>query len=380
MIRILFLIEKLGMGGAEKVLKDLVEHIDQSKFEITVQSVWPYPEGKTFKQGIRYKTVYPLKNKITEMIYRIEAATGLTYLLHIKPLFKKKSYDIECAFHEFGPTKILAASKKNNVARLAWVHTDLCKITSHPDSFARKCGAWYQHYHKIVCVSDTVKESFDTLFHNQYPSFVLHNYVNEQAIMALAEESISVKKNPEKMVLIAVGTLYPPKNYLRLIWAFSRLREERDDLELWILGDGEQRRQLEQQCVDFNIRENVCFWGFRPNPYPFMRLADILVCSSNYEGFSTVITEGLILGKSIVTTECSGMRELLGDSEYGIITENRDDAFYEGLKLMLSDSQLRQQYSAKALCRGKMISGDRLLKKTEMFLEETLLAVKTSKC
>ena len=80
--------------------------------------------------------------------------------------------------------------------------------------------------------------------------------------------------------------------------------------------------------------------GFRDNPYCLMGTADLLVCSSVFEGFSTFITEGLILGKPIVTTDVSGMRELLGDSEYGLITANDDEAFYEGVKRMLAEARV----------------------------------------
>ena len=77
--------------------------------------------------------------------------------------------------------------------------------------------------------------------------------------------------------------------------------------------------------------------GFRENPYNLMYAADILVCSSIFEGFSTFVTEGLILGKPIVTTDVSGMHELLSDSEYGLITANDDEAFYAGVKRMSRD-------------------------------------------
>ena len=96
------------------------------------------------------------------------------------------------------------------------------------------------------------------------------------------------------------------------------------------------------------------------------------MCSSNYEGFSTFISEGLILGKPIITTDCSGMKELLGDSEYGMITANNDNAFYEGLKTMLSLSEEQlKRYAEKSLRRGEMFSTAQLVNNTESFLEST---------
>ena len=93
MIKILFFIEELVGGGAEKVLQNLANNMDQSQFDITVQSVWPYQGEKILAPGIRYKSLYPVKNRITEHIYRLEAAAGLAYRLHMKD-----NYDIEVAF------------------------------------------------------------------------------------------------------------------------------------------------------------------------------------------------------------------------------------------------------------------------------------------
>lgn len=110
--------------------------------------------------------------------------------------------------------------------------------------------------------------------------------------------------------------------------------------------------------------------GFRENPYNLMHAADILVCSSIFEGFSTFVTEGLILGKPIVTTDVSGMHELLGDSKYGLITANDDEAFYEGVKRMLTEPGLLEHYAEQARIRGRDFKREKLAKDTEAFLRE----------
>ena len=118
--------------------------------------------------------------------------------------------------------------------------------------------------------------------------------------------------------------------------------------------------------------EYVHLLGFHSNPYAFIKNADVLVCSSDYEGFSTFITEGLILGRPIVTTDVSGMRELLGENEYGLITANDDDAFYEGVKRMLTEPGLLEHYAKRADARGKDFRRERLVRETEAFFEKEL--------
>lgn len=362
-MKILFFIEKFGGGGAEKVLRDLVNHMDQSKFDITVQSVWPYEEGKRLAPGVKYKTVYPVKNRFYEKLYRLEAAAKLTYPLHIRD-----DYDIECAFLEMGATKIMAASTNKKAKKIAWVHCDLRRAIGNTRAFAEKSAQWYEQFDRVVCVSETVKNSFDAIFCHRFPTILLHNYIDDCAVREKAEAKLPMPGSKTRPIVLAVGTLYPPKNYPRLLKAHRRLISEGIEHELWILGDGEDRQKLERFVADNGLNGSVRFFGFADNPYPYMKHADILACSSNYEGYSTVVTEALILGKPIVTTECSGMREQLGNSEFGLITDNDDEDFYFGLKQMLTDNELRNSYAAKATERGKMISGERQIR----IIQETL--------
>ena len=67
-----------------------------------------------------------------------------------------------------------------------------------------------------------------------------------------------------------------------------------------------------------------------------------------------------------------GMRELLGDSEYGLITEDSVEGLYRGMKQMLENPGLREEYARKAALRGKAFSKEKLVKQTEQFFEELL--------
>lgn len=355
MIKILFFIETLRAGGAEKVMIDLVNHMDQTEFDISVQTVWPSEMSKHLVPGIHYKSIYASKSKANRFRYRVEAECGLTYRLHIRD-----DYDLECAYLEMGTTKIMAASTNKTAKKLAWIHCDLNRAVIDPQAYAAKTGPWYRKFDRVVCVSGSVKESFDKIYCGKFPSDVLYNVVEDDVIRKKAQEHIpGLKKH--RLTMLAVGTMYPPKNYYRLLKAHQVLLNEGIEHDLWIVGDGEQRPQIEQYIRDNQLQDSVVLFGFQKNPYPFMKNADLVVCSSNYEGFSTVITESTILGKAIVTTNCSGMYEILGDSEYGMITENSDESFYNGVKEMLSNSGLREKYAKRAATRGELFSTDNLV-------------------
>lgn len=363
MIKILFFIETLAGGGAEKVLRDLVNHMDQSQFDITVQTVWPCEERKLLIPGVKYKSTYPLRNSFTEVIYRIEAASSLLYRLHVKD-----DYDIECAYLEAGSTKVIASSTNKKAKKLAWVHCDLRKkIKGTPQEYVKKTKSWYQTFDKIVCVSKDVEGGFRELYGSDLQTVVIYNVVDDNAIFQKAAKSSTLKKR--KLTVVTLGRLTWQKGYDILLRVHRRLIEDGFDYDLWIAGEGEERQQLENDIKENHLQNSVMLLGFCDNPYPLLRQADFLVCSSRFEGFSTFVTEGVILGKPIVTTDCTGMRELLGDSEFGLITSNNEEALYEGMKKMLRSEQLRLSYAEKAIQRAEHFSAKQLTEETELFFQ-----------
>ena len=136
------------------------------------------------------------------------------------------------------------------------------------------------------------------------------------------------------------------------------------------MGVGEEQTKLESLIEELGVKDTFHLLGYKDNPYAYVSRSDIYVCSSLREGFSTATTEALVLGVPVVTTECSGMKEQLGENdEYGIVTENNEDALYEGLKKMLSSPELLAAYKEKAKIRGKDFSRAATVNAFEEFLD-----------
>ena len=369
MRKILFFIESLEGGGAEKVLCNLVNAMDQTRFDITVQTLWKTDAARFLKPGIRYRYCYAAKNRFNSFRSRLEAADGLTYPLHIKG-----HYAIEVAYLEFGSTKIMAASTNRKALKLAWVHCDLMKKLSDPAAFVEKAGDWYRSFDRVICVSQTARHSFVSLFGMEDKTAVLYNTVNDAEIREKSLQAGTLPLEKRRFTVLSVGRLSEEKQFGRLLSVHRRLLEAGLPHDLWILGEGDQRPVLEVYIAENGLSDSVRLPGFCSNPYPYMAQADLLVCSSRYEGFSTFITEGLILGRPIVTTDCSGMQELLGDSQYGLITENSEEGLYKGLKDLLANPERLGDYALAAKARGSAFSTGTLVKKTESFLEDSLRA------
>ncbi len=366
MIKILFFIDGITGGGAEKVLRTLVNNMDQSKFDITVQTLEDVDPKQYLAPGIRFKAINRCKTPLGRKLfhYWVRLCAELKWLY---PLYIRDDYDIEVAYLECAPTKILAASTNQKAKKVAWLHCDLEKRGMDDPE---KAKTWYDRYDKVVCVSETVKRSFRKVIGSGTDSCILYN-VNDETDIQHKAEALEANK-PGAVTFLTVGRLSYEKGNDRLLDACKMLKGEGFNFALWLVGDGPEREKLMNQASDLGLDNQVSFLGFRENPYPYMRAADVIVTPSHYEGFSTVVTEAMILGKAVVTTPCSGMDELLGDSEFGLITEDSVEGIYLGMKRMLENPELRAHYAQKAAERGKDFSKEKLVKRTEQFFEELL--------
>lgn len=365
MIKILFFIDGITGGGAEKVLRTLVNNMNQEKFEITVQTLEEVDPAQYLVPGIRYKAINRCKTAWGRKLfhYWVRLCAELKWLY---PLYIRDDYDIEAAYLECGPTKIIAGSTNKKAKKLAWVHCDLGKKGLRNSEKQQKM---YACFNKIVAVSRNVGESFTRQFGCGHDVCVLYNAIDETDIL---HKAAAFPIHNEVFTFVSVGRLAHQKGFDRLLDACALLKKDGAEFQLKILGTGPERENLENQIVRNGLTDTVQLLGFRENPYPYIRSADTVVCSSRYEGLSTAVTESLILGKPIVTTPCSGMDELLGDNEFGLITEDSTEGIYQGMKKMLEDADLRAHYAQKAADRGGDFSKDKLVAKTEQFFEELL--------
>ena len=127
-------------------------------------------------------------------------------------------------------------------------------------------------------------------------------------------------------VLLAVGRLAEQKDFPTLLRAFARVRRARP-ARLLILGEGEERTNLEGLARELDVVGDVELPGFVLNPFPYMARAAVFVLSSAYEGLPTVVIEALACGCPVVSTDCpSGSAEILEGGRYGALVPIGDDA------------------------------------------------------
>lgn len=369
-LKVLFLVESLAGGGAEKILSGLVRGLDRDRFDVTVCTVvdcGPYREevGKY----ARYRTIVGGRG----LLYRIRYALVYRFLpaAWIYKWGIAGDHDVEVAFTEGLPTRLLAAAPEGNSRKIAWVHVDL---EARPwtqglvfRSLEEEKKA-YARFQTVVHVSQTVREAFERRFGAHAGSVVLHNPVDRDAVRSGAAAAEEV---PEKKCFrfISVGRLEDQKGFDRLIAALARLKERGWRAELVILGEGSRRRELEGQAAALGVADSVLMPGFLGNPYPWMASADVFVCSSRSEGMSTVVTEALMLGVPVLAVECSGVREQLGMGRFGRIVENHEEALAGGMEDFLSGRESCGAWRERAALGGDAVVYGTAVRKVEQVLE-----------
>lgn len=368
MIKILFLIPNLGHGGAEKVLVNLVNHMNSNLFEITVMALYDEGVNKKFlSQNVKYK------------FFLKKSFHGIGHVLKIFPprlLYRfiiRDSFDIVVSYLEGQTARIIGGCFDHRIKKVCWIHRTMTTKKDASRLFrnekeAEKC---YESFDYIVSVSKDVEKSFLKIF-PVTRSTVLYNTNQTDLILKKAQEPIAEALfEHSEFNICGMGSLIPVKGFDRLIRVHYRLKKLGFPVHTYILGEGNEKESLLKLIRNLKLENSVTLLGYSENPYKYLKKCDLFVCSSLSEGFSTAVTEALVLGIPVCAVNVSGMKELLGNNnEYGIVTDNDEEALYKGIKQLLDDNELLQHYKSQALIRGGEFQTDNTVKAVEnMFVE-----------
>lgn len=368
--KILFLIPNLKHGGAEKVLVNLVNNLDSQKYDITLQTL--------FDVGVHKDSIAPHLRYIPGFKHEFRGNSLVIKLLSPRfwwKLLVKEHYDIAVSYLEGPTSRILSGCDDPATKKVAWLHIELETQNKAAIGFRDPLEALeaYNRMDRIVAVSGNVREHFLKWIPVSTPIDVLYNTNETAQILELGAQAPDDPLFPALSVptVCSVGKLMNSKGFDRLMNVHRKLLDEGLLHHIFILGVGEDLQRLQRQIRLLNIQDTVTLLGFRKNPYQYVSRCDLYVCSSRREGFSTAVTEALVLGTPVVSTACSGARELLGDhDEFGLVVENSEAGIYEGMKRMLSDPRLLAHYRTKAKERGSRFSRTETVLAVEQMLDE----------
>lgn len=366
--KLIFLIPTLKHGGAEKVLVNLVNNLNPEKYDITVQTIFDVGVHRdALKKHIHYRAWLKKEFRGNNPLFQLFSPEFLWKRM------VKGHYDVAISYLE-GPTnRILSGCGDPCTKRVAWIHTamDTDKVFSVGFRSTKEAAQRYSGFDRVIAVSRKVKDCF--LGHFDAPPIVdvLYNTNETEQIREKSMLPVDDTRFPKDGITVcSVGKLIRIKGFDRLLNVHKRLLSEGYDHKICILGIGEEQKALEREIAQYGVQDSFLLLGYQDNPYKYVSKCDLYVCSSVREGFSTAVTEALVVGTPVVSTDCSGAKELLGENnEYGIVVDNSEEGIYQGMKKMLSDPALLAHYKEKAKERGSFFSREQTVKAVEEMLD-----------
>ncbi len=358
MIHLLFIMDSLGKGGAERTLTNLLNNLDYSRYKVDL--FLNTAENAVYLEKLPEAVYVFYVNDIFRMAKQYRRMCKVSYKIHCYPLFwflrrlfikyhyfnKLKEYDGVISFLENIPVFFHSFWQVNEVAfHVSWVHCD--PLSEHIIAFPQLHEKFYRRMDRIICVTEAAKKTFLKVYDiPQDKVKVIYNPIDKESII---EESSAFSVEKRKFTIGFVGRLY--KRADRLIRVARLFKDAGYDLEFWFLGEDENFVEL---SYELGVEDCCVFYGFQKNPYPFMKAMDIYISTSDAEAYSLTVAEACCLGRPVVSTRTVGPSELLDNGLYGILTDFDDQSIFLALKSLVDDPELRHYYEKQALERSKL--------------------------
>ena len=180
--------------------------------------------------------------------------------------------------------------------------------------------AWSK-YDNVICLSGAMKKHYEALMIPDQDVQVKMNRIDREELLAKAQEGNPFEGVPG-LKIVSAGRLQYQKGFDIAAETCAILVKRGLDVKWFICGEGGARPELEERIRRLGIERNFILLGHKDNPYPYMMNCDLYVQPSRYEGLCNATREAMILGKFCITSDVSGMRDLITDSRKGIIVKN----------------------------------------------------------
>lgn len=364
--RVLFLIHDLGQGGAEKVLINLVNNFNLDAFDVSVIALFGGGVNEQFlKSKISYSYVFKKPFKGNSHFFKLFSPRFLHNWLI------KEEYDIEISYLEGPCSRIISGCRSNKTKLVAWIHCTMhsARDVAHGFRSYKEAVNCYNRFNFLSFVSEDCLKCFANYCKTTNEKYVLYNTNETAKILDLSKEDIDISLQ-NSFSIISIGKIEKLKGFDRLLRVHKKLIDDGYNITTCVLGIGQEEEDLHRQISILGMQDSFFLLGYQINPYKYLSKFDLYVCSSYSEGFSTAATEALIVGTPVCTVDVSGMKELLGNNEYGVITENEEEKLYMGIKELLDNPDQLALYKQKAKERGAFFSTERTTKAVEEMLTE----------
>ena len=336
MTKVIFVTNKLIVGGVERALIQMIKKMSKNEFDITIgvchlggeleneldKSV-KIIELPQVNSSIKYILLENLKrgniNKALKIIfYILMCRINSDYNKQCEYRSKiyeniNEEYDVAICYHK--PTDLPVPYVLNNIqanGKILWIHMD---ISSIKDNEKKDYYDIYTRYNRIICISNEIKRQVINLFPEfKDKSEVVYNFIDEERIKMLSNEGEILKRKNGVFNILTVGRLSPEKGHLLIIEAVNIMRKINENFKWYIVGDGPMKIEIQDNIDKNNLNKYIKLLGNKKNPYGFFKSCDIYVQPSLSEGYGITISEAKVFNKPIIITKFATAKEHMNDN------------------------------------------------------------------
>ncbi|WP_448249779.1 glycosyltransferase [Thalassotalea agariperforans] len=317
--KIMHITYDMRIGGTEMVIKNLIDGADKSQFDMSVLCIesplGPFAED-LIKDGIKF--------------HELNRQPGFdkSLIKNIRKIIKQNNIDIiHC--HQYTPWVygVIAAM----FTRTKVIFTEHGRFYPDSSTWKRKLinPVLNCFTDQVTAISKATKQAL-VEFEN-IPAKDIEVIYNGIAPLTFDAEKVEVLRKSLNIpdnhtVLGTVARFDPIKNHTMMLKAFAKVLSQQPNCTLLIVGDGEERANIENCITELGIKNNVILAGYEPKPAEHIALMDIFLLSSLSEGTSMTLLEAMSLSKPCVVTNAGGNPEIVEDNINGYVTENDNEA------------------------------------------------------
>lgn len=340
---LLFAINDLRVGGIETAIINLLNNINYKKYNVTL--VMEEKTGVLLKDVNKNVKVEELKvSNNKNVIIR----KGINFIRKLNfAILNYHNFDFSCCYatYSLSANKVALISSTNNSI---YVHSNYNYIYKKESEFKTffNCRN-ISSFRKIIFVANEAEKDFVKIYPElKNKCLVLNNFINPDKLLKLSTEKISEEHPKNKKLFVFIGRLDDSsKKVSRAINLVKNL----SDVNLLIVGDGPDKKMYEDLVKENNLSKKITFVGQKTNPYPYIKIADYIILTSDYEGFPVTYLEAITLHKKLLTTIDVSDDEINIGKDYATIISKDEDTMLKDVEKELQKPRKVKQIDIKKI-------------------------------
>ena len=355
-MHITFLLASLGSGGAERVVSLLANKMVERGHQLEIIC-------------LKFNDVYYQTDSRVKVTLAMEQTTNrLTEVFWLRKYLKKQNPDVVIPFTEGVYCFTILSLLGTGIPIIASERLDPA-VMSQTRKFLKKLLLPYADW--LVVQTQSIKEYFPKKI--QAKTSIIYNPVNDEVFHQIENGELKIENGERVNCIISVGRLYPQKNQEMMIRAFAKVADEFPDWQLVIYGEGPLRESLELIVESLEMQGRVLLPGRTEYVIEELRKSKIFCMSSDYEGMSNSMIEAICVGLPIITTDVSGVKELVEVGVNGFVVPCGDvDKLSTSFEKLMNSGQLINDFSKSSYAKRELFKIDSIVGQWEKLIQQVV--------